>query len=101
MGKIRSIKQCGFIGMNVQPFKDLKEKMELFKVKYCPECKRAYEMESFNRKNYNDLRINYYNGFPTIGLEREVCITCDPKKVKPKKCKPRKSRAKNKPKEKK
>ena len=40
-----------------------------FEVKYCLDCKQAYEMD---RRD-----ILYYTEFPTYGLQRETCCNCE------------------------
>ena len=43
-----------------------------FRVKFCNICTRSYENAWENNKEI----LNYYDGFPSIGLDRGVCKKC-------------------------
>ena len=43
-----------------------------FKVRYCTACERVHE----NVWDYNRSVVNYYDEFPSIGLDRSDCRLC-------------------------
>ena len=56
-------------------------------IKYCTTCKRCWELDTTavrnlkgNRKGTDILR--HYNGFPTLGKERQTCRLCKTQKEK-------------------
>lgn len=45
-------------------------------LKYCPECKRVYQIPVAGGKT----KLDHYKNMPTYGLERITCPDCENKK---------------------
>ena len=44
------------------------------KLKYCPNCSNVWE--KFYKSSFLKSTIRHYDDFPSIGLERKLCIDC-------------------------
>ena len=58
--------------------KNWKKEFNLF---YCNQCKKSHETIRTSSK-HNNRKVLRYDDFPTLGLERKVCMRCEPGIVK-------------------
>ena len=67
------IPKIGYQYLPKQRINERADSRKSFRVKFCNTCMRIYERFWENNREL----LNYYDGFPSIGLDRGICKNCE------------------------